>query len=326
MCNSRPQRFVYLIMCEVSHQPMLNVGVVGNMTQDFGRLKGSFRVGIAVVQIPARDTGYHEAILLNKWKQYNASRVWKQKGLKNQKANTKLWRLHTYLAILTIWSAFLVWGLTPWRSCSSGETSIEAWLSLRRSMNITSFCRARSRRRRQCSTAISKCCLPVKCQVSITGIIKKTFRFRKKHALPVLDWERCSLTREWRICVQLANTFLQQAETERQHGRIVKQVKHDAVSGGLVGWHLLTLQFHHLLDKVRRLRLIVPQQFVEDFQNSISNLPLYQKQPTHTHKKKTLDKHSFQRAHIPFSFTFSAGRRYALVGKGRNTESRKKSK
>lgn len=53
-------------MCEVSHQPMLNVGVVGNVTQDFGCLKGSFRVGIAVVQIPARDTGYHKAILLNK--------------------------------------------------------------------------------------------------------------------------------------------------------------------------------------------------------------------------------------------------------------------
>lgn len=58
-------------MCEISHQPVLNVGVVGNMTQDFGRLKGSFRIGIAVVQIPARDTGYHKVILLNKLKQYH---------------------------------------------------------------------------------------------------------------------------------------------------------------------------------------------------------------------------------------------------------------
>lgn len=41
---------------------MLNVGVVGNMTQDFGSLKGSFRIGIAVVQIPAGDTGYHKVI------------------------------------------------------------------------------------------------------------------------------------------------------------------------------------------------------------------------------------------------------------------------
>lgn len=46
----------YLIMCEISHQPMLNVGVVGNMTQYFGSLIGSFRVRIAVVQIPAKDT------------------------------------------------------------------------------------------------------------------------------------------------------------------------------------------------------------------------------------------------------------------------------
>lgn len=42
-------------MGEISHQSMLNVGVVGNMTQDFGSLKGSFRIGIAVVQIPSKD-------------------------------------------------------------------------------------------------------------------------------------------------------------------------------------------------------------------------------------------------------------------------------
>lgn len=43
-------------MCEISHQSVLNVGVVGNMAQDFGSLVGSFGIGIAVVQIPARDT------------------------------------------------------------------------------------------------------------------------------------------------------------------------------------------------------------------------------------------------------------------------------
>lgn len=42
-------------MCEISHQPVLNVGVVGNTTQDLGTLEGSLWVGAAVVQIPARD-------------------------------------------------------------------------------------------------------------------------------------------------------------------------------------------------------------------------------------------------------------------------------
>lgn len=41
-------------MCEISHQSVLNVGVVGDTTQDLGTLEGSFWVGAAVVQIPAR--------------------------------------------------------------------------------------------------------------------------------------------------------------------------------------------------------------------------------------------------------------------------------
>lgn len=41
-------------MCEISHQSVLNVGVVGDTTQDLGTLKGSVWVGAAVVQIPAR--------------------------------------------------------------------------------------------------------------------------------------------------------------------------------------------------------------------------------------------------------------------------------
>lgn len=50
-----------------------------------------------------------------------------------------------------------------------------------------------------------------------------------------------SLTREGGVGVQLADTLLQQAETKRQHGRVVEQVEHDAVSGGLVGRDLLAL-------------------------------------------------------------------------------------
>lgn len=84
----------------------------------------------------------------------------------------------------------------------------------------------------------------------------------------------CPLTREWRVGVQLAYALLQQAEAERQHGRVVEQVEHDAVARGLVGRDQLTLKFHHLLDKVRRLGLIVPQQFVKYFQRSVSNFPL----------------------------------------------------
>lgn len=46
---------MYLVVCEISHQPDLDVGVVGNTTQDLGTLEGSLWVGAAVVQIPARD-------------------------------------------------------------------------------------------------------------------------------------------------------------------------------------------------------------------------------------------------------------------------------
>lgn len=47
---------LYLVMCEISHQSILNVGVVGDTTQDLGTLEGSLWVGAAVIQIPARDT------------------------------------------------------------------------------------------------------------------------------------------------------------------------------------------------------------------------------------------------------------------------------
>lgn len=85
-----------------------------------------------------------------------------------------------------------------------------------------------------------------------------------------------ALTREGRVGVQLADALLQQAEAERQRGRVVEQVEHDAVSGGLVSCDLLALKFHHLLDKVGRLGLVVPQQFVEYFQDSVCNFPLGQ--------------------------------------------------
>lgn len=48
-------KLIYLVVCEISHQPILNVGVVGDTTQDLGTLEGSLWVGAAVVQIPARD-------------------------------------------------------------------------------------------------------------------------------------------------------------------------------------------------------------------------------------------------------------------------------
>lgn len=60
----------------------------------------------------------------------------------------------------------------------------------------------------------------------------------------------CPLTGEGCISVQLAYTLLQQAEAERQHGRVVEQMEHDAVAGRFVGRELLALQLHHLLDKV----------------------------------------------------------------------------
>lgn len=85
-----------------------------------------------------------------------------------------------------------------------------------------------------------------------------------------------ALTREGRVGVQLADALIQQAEAERQRGRVVEQVEHDAVSGGLVSCDLLALKFQHLLDKVGRLGLVVPQQFVEYFQDSVCNFPLGQ--------------------------------------------------
>lgn len=73
-------------MCEISHHSMLNVGVVGNMTQDFGSLKGSFRIGIAVVQIAARDTGYDKVILLDKLKTTKCINSLGKKGTEKQKS------------------------------------------------------------------------------------------------------------------------------------------------------------------------------------------------------------------------------------------------
>lgn len=45
---------MYLVVCEISHQSSLDVGVVSDTTQDLGTLEGSFWVGAAVVQIPAK--------------------------------------------------------------------------------------------------------------------------------------------------------------------------------------------------------------------------------------------------------------------------------
>lgn len=42
-------------MSEIAHQSAVDVGVVGDATQDLGTLEGSVWVGAAVVQIPARD-------------------------------------------------------------------------------------------------------------------------------------------------------------------------------------------------------------------------------------------------------------------------------
>lgn len=42
-------------MCEVSHQSYLDVGVIGDASQNLGALKGSFWVGATVVQIPETD-------------------------------------------------------------------------------------------------------------------------------------------------------------------------------------------------------------------------------------------------------------------------------
>lgn len=69
--------------------------------------------------------------------------------------------LCTYLAIFTTWSAFLVRGLIPWSSCSSGVTIRERWLSRNRSIKRFSFCRVKFRSARQYCTAFSKCFFPV---------------------------------------------------------------------------------------------------------------------------------------------------------------------
>lgn len=45
----------YLVMSEIPHQSAVDVGVVGDATQDLGTLEGGVWVGAAVVQIPARD-------------------------------------------------------------------------------------------------------------------------------------------------------------------------------------------------------------------------------------------------------------------------------
>lgn len=84
----------------------------------------------------------------------------------------------------------------------------------------------------------------------------------------------CFLTGERCIGVQLADPLLQQAEAECQHGRVIEQVEHDAVARRLMGRDLLTLQFHNLLDKVRRLGLVVPQQLVEHLEDRVGYLPL----------------------------------------------------
>lgn len=43
----------HLVVCEISHQSHLDVGVVGDATQNFGALESSFWVWAAVVKIPA---------------------------------------------------------------------------------------------------------------------------------------------------------------------------------------------------------------------------------------------------------------------------------
>lgn len=57
----------------------------------------------------------------------------------------------------------------------------------------------------------------------------------------------------------MTHTLLQQAEAESQDGRVVEQVEHEAVAGGLMGRYLLPLQLFRLLDKVRPLGLVVLQ-------------------------------------------------------------------
>lgn len=138
-------------------------------------------------------------------------------------------------------------------------------------MNTTSFCRVKSRRHRQRNTADSKCFLPVKRRHAV--------RPRQTPCVPVTAAER-SPTGEGGVSVQLAYAFLQQAQTERQHGGLVEQVEHDVVARELVRRNLLALKLHHLLDEVRGLRLVVPQQLMENLQDGVRHFPLKNPQAT----------------------------------------------
>lgn len=42
---------MYLVMCEISYKPILNVWIVCNATQDLGTLEGSLWIGVIVVEI-----------------------------------------------------------------------------------------------------------------------------------------------------------------------------------------------------------------------------------------------------------------------------------
>lgn len=42
-------------MCEVSHQPVVDVGVAGDASEDLSALEGRLRIGAVVIQVPARD-------------------------------------------------------------------------------------------------------------------------------------------------------------------------------------------------------------------------------------------------------------------------------
>ena len=44
-----------LVMCEVSHQPVVDVGVAGDASEDLSALEGRLWIGAAVIQVPARD-------------------------------------------------------------------------------------------------------------------------------------------------------------------------------------------------------------------------------------------------------------------------------
>lgn len=120
-----------------------------------------------------------------------------------------------------------------------------------------------------------------------------------------------SLTRERGVGVQLAHTLLEQAEAQRQHGRVFEQVEHDAVAGGLIGRDLLALQLHHLHNKVRRLGLVVPQQLVEHFQSAVGYLPLGgsgEQQTSEGHTAGGLRLHGSPALYLLSRTTISSGR------------------